>query len=40
VIVVGKNQILMDGPRDEILNRLKNVPTSVEQAAKTLKAAA
>jgi ATP-binding cassette subfamily C protein LapB len=40
VIVVGKNQILMDGPRDEILNRLKNAPNPAEQAAKTLRAAA
>jgi ATP-binding cassette subfamily C protein LapB len=40
VIVVGKNQILMDGSRDEILNRLKNGPSSIDQAAKTLRSAA
>jgi ATP-binding cassette subfamily C protein LapB len=37
VIVVAKHQVIMDGPRDEVLMKLKQAPVAGESAARIVK---
>jgi hypothetical protein len=37
VIVVAKHQVIMDGPRDEVLMKLKQSPVAGESAARIVK---